>query len=138
MAKEFINKTIKELFPEYIVFIKIGNFYEVYEDDAIIISYLFGYKIRNINNLNSCGFPLNSINKVLSILDRKTINYIAIDKAHNYEEEVKENYKRKNNYNEILESAKNYIDKIDRIEKIRNHLMMDDSKLIDVERLIYE
>lgn len=39
---------IKELFPNYIVMIKIGTFYEVYNDDANIISYLFKYKIKKL------------------------------------------------------------------------------------------
>ena len=38
---------IKELFPDYVVFIKIGNFYECYNDDANIISFLFGYKLKS-------------------------------------------------------------------------------------------
>lgn len=37
MAKEFMHKTLKEVFPDYIVFIKTGNFYEAYGDDAKII-----------------------------------------------------------------------------------------------------
>ena len=55
---------------------------------------------------------LATINKVLSVLDRKCINYIAIDRSHNYEEEIKQNYKRKNKYNEILNDAKRYIDRL--------------------------
>ena len=79
MAKEFMHKTIKELFPDYVVLIKIGTFYESYGDDA----------------------------NMLSILDRKCINYLVVDRSHNYEEEFKENYKRKNNYKEILKDANN-------------------------------
>ena len=44
----------------------------------------------------NCGFPLVSINKVISNLESRSINYILIDKAHNYEEIEKVNYKRKN------------------------------------------
>ena len=43
MAKEFMHKTLKEVFPNYIVLLKIGNFYESYGDDAKLVSYLFGY-----------------------------------------------------------------------------------------------
>ena len=39
-------RNIKELFPDYIVLIKIGTFYETYNDDSKIISYLFNYKIK--------------------------------------------------------------------------------------------
>ena len=43
MAKEFMHKTLKEAFPDYVVLIKIGAFFETYNEDAKIVSYLFGY-----------------------------------------------------------------------------------------------
>lgn len=132
-----MHKNFKELFPKYVVLIRVGTFYEAYLDDACIIAYIMSYKLRD-GNYKSCGFPSNSLNRVLSVLDRKTINYLVLDKSHNYEEEVKEDYKRKNKYDEILTDAKKYIDKIYRIEKIKNHLMLDDSKLVMVEKLLYE
>lgn len=86
--------------------IKIGTFYEVYNDDANIISYLFKYKIKKLSSGDEvCGFPVGAINKVSFLLEKKYINYIMIDKAHNYEEECKVNYKKKNCYNEILSIA---------------------------------
>lgn len=138
MAKEFMHKTLKELFPDYIVLIKIGTFYEAYGDDANILSFLFSYKIRTVGENISCGFPINSLNRIISILDRKSINYLVVDKSHNYEEEMKQNYKRKNKYNEILKETSKYIDIISRIEKIKNYLMLNDSRIIDVEKLLYE
>ena len=68
---------IKDLFSEYVIFIKIGNFYECYNDDACIISYLFGYKIKTMTSDDLvCGFPIVSINKVVSNLENRNINYI--------------------------------------------------------------
>ena len=43
-----------------IVIRKSGGFYQVFDNDALIISYLFDYKIINYK----CGFPLIAINKV--------------------------------------------------------------------------
>ena len=100
MSMTFMHKSIKELFPNYIVLIKVGNFYEAYQDDSLIVSYLLGYRIRTNMDTSSCGFPVVALNKVLSILDRKSISYDVIDKFHNYEEIVKHNYKRK--YKELL------------------------------------
>lgn len=132
-------KNIKDLFPNYILLIKIGNFYEVYNNDANIISYLFNYKIKNLSNNNiTCGFPLISLNKVKYILDKKYINYLIIDKSHNYEEIEKNDFKKKNKYNDLLNEANLYIDKINRINKIKNYLLNDSSKLVAIERLIYE
>ena len=110
---------IKEIFTDYVVFIKIGNFYECYNDDACIISYLFGYKIKNmVSNDKTCDFPLSSINKVISNLKTRCINYILIDKVHNYGEIDKMNFKKKNNYNIVKDKALEHINKIDRINKI--------------------
>lgn len=132
-------KNIKDLFPNYVLLIKIGNFYEVYNNDANIISYLFNYKIKSLSNNNiTCWFPLISLNKVKYILDKKYINYLIIDKSHNYEEIEKNDFKKKNKYNDLLNEANLYIDKINRINKIKNYLLNDSSKLVAIERLIYE
>lgn len=130
---------IKELFPEYVVLIKIGTFYEVYNKDAIILSYLFQYKIKTLSsNDKVCGFPIKSINKIKFILENKNINYITLDKPHNYEEEDKMNYKKKNKYDEIYNIAYEYINKIERIDKIKNYLLNNSIKIIEVEKLLYE
>lgn len=129
---------IKELFPNYVVFIKIGNFYECYNEDANIISFLFGYKLKTMpSDDKNCGFPLVSINKVISNLESRSINYILIDKAHNYEEIEKVNYKRKNKYYELLAKANDYIFKLERINKIRNYLLKDNSKIDEIEKILY-
>ena len=44
-----------------VVIRRLGGFYNVFDDDTIIVSYLTGYKISN----GRCGFPINSLNKVL-------------------------------------------------------------------------
>ena len=138
MAVINMANNLKELFPDYVVFIKIGNFYECYNSDANVISYLFGYKIKSLVNEDKvCGFPLVSVNKVLNNLENRSINYILIDKAHNYEETDKINYKKKNNYYELLAKANNHINKIDRINKIYNYLLKDDSKLDKIEKILY-
>lgn len=130
---------IKELFPDYVLLFKIGTFYEVYNDDAKIISYLFKYKIKTLSsNDNVCGFPVVSINKILYLFEKKNINYIMLDKSHNYEEEGKVNYKKKNTYYEILKEATEYINITSRIDKIRNYLLKDSSKIEQIENLIYE
>ena len=100
---------------------------------------MFGYKIRNVPaNNKSCGFPIVSYNKIISKLENRNINYIIIDKVHNYEEVDKVNYKNKNNYKNILIKANNYIDIINRIDKIKKYLLKDNTKLEEVENLLYE
>ena len=63
---------------------------------------------------------------------------ILIDKKHNYEEIETMNYKKINKYDDYKIKAIQYIDKINRIEKIKNTLLFDDSKLKEIERILYE
>lgn len=109
---------IKDLFPEYVVFVKIGTFYECYNNDSYIMSYLFKYKLKTlISRDTTCGFPINSINKIKYVLESRSINYLIVDKKHNYEEIEKMNYKKKNKYNELLTDSINYVDMINRIDR---------------------
>ena len=88
-------RTIKQIHPEDVVLIKIGVFYHAYGKDAYIISYLFGYK-RNAfgENSSTCGFPKCALNYVKTVLEEKKVNYITIDRAHQYEVEEKQNFKK--------------------------------------------
>ena len=71
-----VMKEIKAIHPEYVSLIKIGKFYNVYLRDAYILSYLFGYKLRDMEqNIKTCGFPETALNKVISTLENKKINY---------------------------------------------------------------
>ena len=84
---------------EYVVIRKAGGFYNVFDDDAIIISCLTGYKVVG----GRCGFPINSLSKVTNLLDNNSINYIVRD---NMEDIEKKNFKKKNKYITILETGK--------------------------------
>lgn len=46
-----IVKTVKEIHKKDIVFVKIGKFYQVYGKDAYIISYLFDYKLKKVEEV---------------------------------------------------------------------------------------
>ena len=59
-----------------VVIRKAGGFYYTFDDDAMIISYLTGYKISG----DRCGFPLNSLSKVTNLLEDNSINYIVREK----------------------------------------------------------
>ena len=87
---------------EYVLIRKSGGFYNVFDDDAIIISYLTGYKITD----GRCGFPLNSLNKVTNLLDDNKVNYTVKEKM---EDEEKKNYKKNNKYSNVLDKGKKKI-----------------------------
>ncbi len=86
----------KAKYSKYVILIKVGIFYETYNEDAYILNNLFNYKIRNINNVKQVGFPVNSYDKVITKLNKFKINYLIIDK-----EIIRKKF-NKNNYNEFL------------------------------------
>lgn len=62
-------KKIKKENVNKIIGIKKGIFIHTYENDALIISYLMGYKLLVDNNQIYCSFPEKSMKKVEAVLD---------------------------------------------------------------------
>lgn len=82
---------------------KVGGFYNVFDDDAIIVSYLTGYKVVN----GRCGFPINSLNKVINIFEDNKINYIVREGMNDIN---KKNYKKNNRYDNVFVKTKKKYD----------------------------
>ena len=61
----------KEQYPGYIVFNKLGDFYEMFEDDAEKASALFGFTLSNRAGIKMCGFPLHMIDEYAHALNEK-------------------------------------------------------------------
>ena len=140
-VNETILNSIKTVHEYAIIIIKTGTFYNVYGQDAYIISYLFGYKLRRQNNILSTGFPKEVINKVMAKLDYKKIDYLIIDKRNNYEVEEKSINNKLNTYKKIIIDAKAYISAKLRVENINKYLLrnLNDKKLIEkIEKVINE
>lgn len=113
------NKTRNKEINETITLYKIGKFYNTYNDSAIILNYLFGYKILIDNKV---GFPESALNKVINTLEDKKINYQIIDKDNNNDHKKYGNF---NNYNKVLKQALKYKDikqRVDRIEDLINQI----------------
>lgn len=91
MKEKYIS--IKNKYPTSLVLIKSGSFYITFLDDALILNYLFFYKIVN----DKVGFPTSNLDKIVSKLDDNNISYYIND--NNYNNEI-------NNYNNILYKAK--------------------------------
>lgn len=137
-----IVSNVKEIHKEYIVFVKVGNFYYCYGRDAYIISYLFQYKINVItNNMCSCAFSKNAINKVIAKLENTKINYLILDRRNDYQVDEKLNNKNLNQYTKYYEKAKSKISTKMRIERINHYLLENDNdtELINkIEKEIHE
>ena len=124
---------------DFIILLKVGTFVDSYNDDAYIMSYLFQYKLKTLGSLDTtCGFPTSSMNHIKGVLESRNINYLIVDKKLGYEEVEKMNFKKKNKYDEILKKANEYIDKINRIQKINIYLNKYPDKISKVEEDLYE
>lgn len=105
-----IVSTVKQIHKEYIVLVKIGKFYSAYGKDAVILSYIFQYKVKYVeNNIQSVGFPEGALNKVLAKLEEFKINYLILDRRNDYEVDEKSNNKNLNKYNDYYNKAKEYV-----------------------------
>lgn len=96
-------KYFKEKNPNHIIFIKEGSFYKTFEDDAIIVWYLFDYKW----NRGCIAFGAQPCSKVTSKLKQLELSYVVINSnddvlAVEYEEK---------NYKAYLTIAKTKYDK---------------------------
>ena len=128
-------KSIKQIHDKDVCLFRMGGFYHTFGNDSNIISYFLGYKVRDIEGgMTECGFPVDSISKILRKLEDNKINYVIIDKRNNYNVEEKENYRNLNRYNKFAEKAKIYVNCKKRIDKINQYLMNNiyDTEIKDV------
>ena len=138
-------ETIKEIHKEYVCLFKSGSFSHAYGKDAYILSYIFEYKVKNIGDREAdAGFPLNALPKILAKLEQKKINYLVVDNRNNFEIDQENNNGNLNNYLEIYEKARNYINYKVRIDSINKYLVenleeKDFRKLLGrIEEIVYE
>lgn len=103
MSKKEINRLVKLTNQEKMVFIKCGNFYKTYEEDAVIMWYLFKYKLVG----DAIAFPICIHNDIISKLNEKGISAIVIDESNN-----QTNYSslKTNTYKKYLNLSKKEID----------------------------
>lgn len=120
-----IVKEVKNIHPEYIVFIRTGEFYRIYGKDAYIISNLFEYKIKKEQDIMTCGFPSKSLKKVEARLEQKKINYLLLDSKDNYRVNEKIDFKNLNTYDKQYTISKIYVNNQIRIERIYDILMQN-------------
>lgn len=136
---------IKEIHSKDVCLFKVGTFYHAYGRDACIMSYLFGYKIKELgDNHRECGFPISTVNKVVAKLQNSSINYLLIDRRNDYDVDEKEDYKENNKYAKVYEKANKYVNCKKRIESINQYLEENIEKdditktLAKMEEIMYE
>lgn len=132
---------IKELYDnlkynekDAVILIKKGNFYQSFKEDALILWFLFDYKIIN----EKVGFPQNVLEKITKELKRNKINVVVANDSNN----IKKYKSIANKYNFILKKCNklNLVDskmlEIDSV--IRNILLKDNKKYYKIMEFLNE
>lgn len=108
--------------PDIVFIFESGVFYNVYGENAYILSYLLGYKMKEREGVKYSGFPEKALNKVISTLEKEKISYAIYDPSMQYEKVADLNFKNNNKYNKILELSRPLILQQDRINNIFDNL----------------
>lgn len=110
----------------YLMIYHWGNFYDCYEDDGIILSYLFDYKLRKGNR---CSFPVSILNKITNKLEDERINYQILYKDR---DNIKKSFGNFNKYNDAFIKAFKYVNIKSRVDWINRKVMeIDDIAIIE-------
>ena len=110
-------------YKDFLLFIKVGNFYEVFDKDSLILDKLFGYKIKRIKDSIKVGFPLNRLDYILKLIGN--INYVVIDNTVVEKKEFDNNKYKDYNF-DINSIILNSI-KIDRIYEELSSRLLDNN-----------
>lgn len=71
---------LKEKDKKIVYLFKVGIFYNVFNDDADMLSKELGLKITQLSDsLHKVGFPVSQIAKYTNLLKNKSINFMIID-----------------------------------------------------------
>ncbi len=104
---------------------KLGKFYSAFDEDAKILHYLFNYKISN----GRVGFPMDSFNKVINVLEEKNINY----EIFNEDGRMARKFRDKNKYQTYLTKSLKKEEIEDRVSHIESKISnINDDKVIDI------
>ena len=63
-------------YPDHVVILLEGMFYNAHGVNAYILSYLTGYKLRKNGTNVRCGFPTTSLQRVQKLFGKARINYV--------------------------------------------------------------
>lgn len=93
---------LKKQNSEILYLFKSGIFYLAIDKDAICLSKLLGLKLTSLNNNTlKCGFPCNSLDKYIKLLQTTNLNIKIIDTEKDTSYYLKE-YKQEKLVTELL------------------------------------
>lgn len=78
LYKKYLKEKSKD--KETLYLFKSGIFYIFIEEDALIVNKITNLSLTKLNdNIYKCGFPINSLNKYINILNRNGLNIKVIE-----------------------------------------------------------
>ena len=124
-------------YRDYLLLLKFGSFYESIDNDAFIMNKIFNYKLKKLSNTFKSGFPISSLNKVLSKLNECHINYIIIDD----DIILKKDFKNNNYSNYVFNDKEIFYNslRVEKIVKFLNDNVGSDIKeqLSEIEKILF-
>jgi len=118
-------------YEDYIIFIKVGSFYEVFDKDSLILNELFDYKLKKIKDNIKVGFPVKKIESIIKLMGN--INYVIVDK------DIEKMEFDDNKYNEYSYDVNKVILNFIKLERVYNYLIdniVDGDLLNNIDKLI--
>ncbi len=106
----------------YIIFIKSGSFYEVFDKDSMILNNIFYYKVKRFKDNIKTGFPINKLEHIIKLMGN--INYIVIDNDNIIDKKAFSDNKYDSYTFDINTIVVNSI-KIDKLTKVLNDKLLD-------------
>lgn len=70
------TEMLMKQYPDHVVILLEGMFYNAHGVNAYILSYLTGYKLRKNGSNVRCGFPATSLQRVQKLFEKARINYM--------------------------------------------------------------
>ncbi len=120
MNKESLYNLVKMNNKEKVVLVKYGNFYKAYENDAILLWGLFGYRVID----GKISFPLSVFGTVVSKLTRLGMNVVVVKNENDIN-----NYRSNSNDN----TYENY--RLDALNKYETDGKVNEIKLIVEDKI---
>lgn len=111
-------RQLKLEYKDYVILFKSGNFYISFDEDAVILNNVFGFKLNELKNNIKVGFPLSSVDKYTSTLNKLNINYLIIENK----EIVIESKFESNKFNDYSISVFNIISINNKLNKINEFI----------------
>ena len=118
-------------YKDYIIFIKVGSFYEVFDKDSLILNELFDYKIKKIKDNIKVGFPIGKLESIIKLMGN--INYVIID------ESIEKMEFDDNKYNEYNYDVNKVILNFIKLERVYSYLInnvLDSDLLNNIDKMI--